>query len=139
MSEGKQSPFSQPEISFLKSQMLARIATVSKTGEVDVAPVGFEFDGRYFYVGGYDLENTRKFKNVKNGNNKTALTIDELVSVNPWRPRGIRMHGEADIVEREGRLGNAKYIRISPKISWSWGIEGLPLKEGERMLKRTFE
>ncbi|MHB1909151.1 MAG: PPOX class F420-dependent oxidoreductase [Nitrososphaerales archaeon] len=131
--------FGDVEVAFLKTQMLTRIATVSKEYQPDVAPVGFEFDGTYFYISGYDVEKTRKFKNVKSGNRKVALTIDELVSVNPWRPRGIRVLGEADIVEHEGRMGKAKYLRISPKISWSWGIEGLPLKEGERMLRRTFE
>ena len=37
--------FSEKEIDYLKSQKLARIATVSADGEPDVAQVGFTFDG----------------------------------------------------------------------------------------------
>ena len=41
--------FSEKEIAYLKSQKLARIATVSADGEPDVAPVGFTFDGQRFH------------------------------------------------------------------------------------------
>ncbi|MCG5217984.1 pyridoxamine 5'-phosphate oxidase family protein [Streptosporangium soli] len=47
--------FSEAEIAYLRSQRLARIATVSADGQPDVVPVGFEFDGTYVYVGGVDL------------------------------------------------------------------------------------
>jgi hypothetical protein len=43
--------FSDKEISYIKSQRLARIATASSELQPDVAPVGFDFDGTYFYVG----------------------------------------------------------------------------------------
>jgi pyridoxamine 5'-phosphate oxidase family protein len=43
--------FSEPEVTYLKSQRLARIATVSKKGQPDVVPVGLEFDGNIFWVG----------------------------------------------------------------------------------------
>jgi pyridoxamine 5'-phosphate oxidase family protein len=36
--------FSDKEIAYLQSQRLARIATVSKERQPDVAPVGFDFD-----------------------------------------------------------------------------------------------
>ncbi len=45
--------FTKKEIEYLKSQRLARIATATKKGEPDIAPVGFDFDGEYFYVGGH--------------------------------------------------------------------------------------
>jgi pyridoxamine 5'-phosphate oxidase family protein len=41
--------FSEREIAYLKSQRLARIATVSKELQPDIAPVGSEFDGDHFY------------------------------------------------------------------------------------------
>ncbi len=37
--------FSDKEIQYIKSQRLARIATVSAQVQPDVAPVGFDFDG----------------------------------------------------------------------------------------------
>jgi len=44
--------FSDEEISYIKSQHLARLATVGPDGQPDVVPVGFDFDGTYFYCGG---------------------------------------------------------------------------------------
>jgi pyridoxamine 5'-phosphate oxidase family protein len=114
--------FTDNEIAFLKSQYLARLATVSVTGQPDVVPVGFEFDGKVFYIGGHNPTNTRKYKNVRNGNTKVALVVDDLVSVNPWNPRGIRIYGVAELVERNGRFGPGEYLRITPTRSWSWNI-----------------
>ena len=39
---------------------------------------------------------TRKYKNVKDGNNEVAMVIDDLESVQPWRPRGIKISGNAE-------------------------------------------
>ena len=68
--------FSEKEIAYLKSQRLARIATVSDTLQPDVAPAGFEFDGVYFYIGGLQQTRTNKYKNVVGGNNKVDLVVD---------------------------------------------------------------
>ena len=116
--------FTQKETEYIKSQHLARIATVSTEGQPDVTPVGFDFDGSVFYVGGHNLQKTRKFRNIQSGDNKVALVVDDLVSIDPWRPRGIRIYGTADSVERNGHLGPGTYLRIKPEISWSWGLEG---------------
>src|SRR5207249_633740 len=97
--------FTPEEVAYIKSQPLARIATVSTSGQPDVAPVSFEFDGEYFYIGGRANARTRKYLNVLAGNKKAALAIDDLVTVNPWRPRGMKIHGTAEIVEYAGRFG----------------------------------
>ena len=94
--------FTEREIAYLRSQPLARIATVALDGQPDAAPVGFEFDGEYFYVGGHNPAKTRKYNNVRAGNDKVALLVDDLESTSPWRPRGIRIYGKAEFVEREG-------------------------------------
>jgi len=127
---------SNKEINYLKSQRLARIATVSNDLQPDVAPVGFDFDGAYFYVGGFTLSKTLKYKNVQN-NPKVSLVIDDLGSINPWRPRGIKIHGIADLITREGHIGAGAYIRINPKDVWSWGIEEPAIQEGKPVMKRT--
>ena len=97
--------------------------------------VAFEFDDTYFPVGSHSQEifrRTRKYKNVGDGGTKVVLAIDDLRSIDPWRPREIRVYGSAEIVERyNGIFGLGKYLRITPKVSWSFGIEGLELKEGE--------
>ena len=43
--------FNKEEAKYLKSQLLARVATATAKGKPNVAPVGFEFDGKYFYIG----------------------------------------------------------------------------------------
>ncbi|MGA2790773.1 MAG: PPOX class F420-dependent oxidoreductase [Candidatus Bathyarchaeia archaeon] len=126
--------FSKPEIDYMKTQRLCRFATVSPEGQPDVVPVSFEFDGAYFYVGSHSQDifpRTRKYKNVKNGRTQVALAIDDMLSIDPWRPRMVRVYGTVDIVEHNGIFGPGKYMRITPKVSWSMGIEGLKLKEGE--------
>src|SRR6266481_4671005 len=89
--------FSEKDRNYLKTQRLARIATVSEQSQPDVAPVGYEFDGEYFYVGGRTMTATFKYKNVK-ANPEVALVVDDLESVesvDPWRPRGIRVMAPA--------------------------------------------
>ncbi len=125
--------FSDAERHFISEQKLIRIATVSKSGQPDVAPVGFEFDGQFFYVGGRWNETTRKFKNVRDGARKVALALDDLAGSGSWKPRGIRIHGTGEIVERDGRFGAAKYIKVAPRISWSWGLDGTPTSDGPNL------
>jgi pyridoxamine 5'-phosphate oxidase family protein len=123
--------FTEEEIAYLRSQRLGRIATVAPDGQPDVAPVGFEFDGTYLYVGGIDPVRTRKFRNVAAGNNKVAFVVDDLVSTDPWTPRFLRIYGTAELIEREGQFGPAPYMRITPAISWSWNLDGRPFGHGD--------
>jgi pyridoxamine 5'-phosphate oxidase family protein len=126
--------FTDEEVTYLRSQRLARIATVSDDGQPDVAPVGYEFDGEHLYVGGLDPAKTRKFRNVQAGNHKVALVIDDLVSAQPWTPRYLRIYGHAELVEREGEFGPAPYMRITPTISWSWNLEGRPFTHDRQVV-----
>lgn len=92
---------SEKETEYLRSQHLARIATSSLDGMPDVAPVGFDFDGSYFYIGGMNITETTKCKNILKNNN-VALVIDDLMTtIDPWDPHGIRSYGTTDIVERD--------------------------------------
>ncbi len=132
--------FSDPEIQYLKSQRLARIATASPQGIPDVSPVAFEFDETYFFVGSHSQEifiRTKKYKNVRDGNQQIAIVIDDLESVQPWKPRGIKVNGTAEIVEHNGMFGPGKYLQITPIVSWSWGIKSQyeKAKEGAFFVK----
>jgi pyridoxamine 5'-phosphate oxidase family protein len=130
--------FSDEEIAYLRSQRLARIATVSADGQPDVAPVGFEFDGTYVYVGGMDPAKTRKFRNVQAGNTSVAIVVDDLVSTSPWTPRYLRIYGEAELVQRQGQFGSAAYMRITPTVSWSFNLAGQPFThDREVSVRRT--
>jgi pyridoxamine 5'-phosphate oxidase family protein len=117
---------SDAEVSYLKTQRLARIASASAKGVPEVSPVGFEFDGKYFWVGSHSQEiflRTRRYKNITGGNDRISLVVDDLASVDPWRPRAIKVSGTAEVVDHDGIFGRGKYIRITPKVTASWGIE----------------
>ncbi len=128
--------FSDQERAYISSQRLARIATVSADSQPDVAPVGFEFDGRSFYVGGLRMTATLKYRNVL-ANPRVALVIDDLVSTNPWTPRGVKIHGRATVVERDGHVGRGPYLQIVPERHWSWGIEEPAMQAGRPTIKKT--
>lgn len=122
--------FTDDEIAYLRSQPLARIATVDSDGQPDVVPVGFEFDGTHILIGGFKPSATRRHDNVATGHTKVALVIDDLASTQPWAPRFIRIYGTAEV------LGGGN-LRITPTISWSWNLDGQPLQGRRRPPRRT--
>lgn len=124
--------FTEEEIAYLRSQPLARVATLGADGQPDVVPLAFEFDGTHFWVGGLapSVARTRKFRNVEAGNEKVALVVDDLVSFDPFIARSIRVYGIAEPpVERVGLVGPGLYSRITPTVSWSWNMAGEPVGE----------
>jgi len=153
--------FSAKEEEYIKSQQIVRISTAPacpsnemnrENGSLqpecpsnemnrdngslqpDVVPVGFDFDGEYFYISGMNILNSRKYKNVVN-NKRVAIVIDDLKSIDPWDPRGIKIYGIAEVIDRQGgymdRTGHTShtYIRIKPKRKWSWGIRIKPKRK----------
>ena len=124
---------SEGEANYLKTQRIARIATASLKGVPEVSPVGFEFDGKYFWVGSHSQDifpKTRRYKNITSGSNLVSIVVDDLESVDSWKPRAIKVSGTAQVLEHKGMFGEGKYIRIAPKLSVSWGIEP-PKKNGQ--------
>lgn len=122
--------FTPEEIAYLQSQPLARFATFSTEGQPDLVPVGFEFDGTHFWIGGPgpSFSRTRKIRNIAAGNRKVALVIDDLVSFDPFIARGVRVYGTAEPpVERVGMIGPGFYVRIAPTESWAWNMAGEPV------------
>jgi pyridoxamine 5'-phosphate oxidase family protein len=132
--------FTDEEIAYMRSQPLARFATLSADGQPDLAPVAFEFDGTAFWVGGNgpSVAHTRKFRNIRAGNHKVALVIDDLVSLDPFIARGIRVYGHAEEpIERVGLVGPGLYMRITPTVSWSWNMAGEPVGDTWYESRRT--
>jgi len=88
-----------------------------------------------------NLVKSTKFRNVLQ-NNKVAIVVDDLKSIDPWDPRGIRIYGIADIVTRQGGYlentdhPNPQYIRVSPK-KWSWGLEEPVFIQGKFKVKKA--
>lgn len=123
-------PFTAEEIAYLRSQPLARLATVGPGGQPDVVPVAYEFDGERFWVGGPGESEraTRKVRNICAGNDLVALVVDDLVSFDPFVARCIRVYGRAQgPEERVGMVGPGLYIGITPSVSWSWNMAAEPV------------
>jgi pyridoxamine 5'-phosphate oxidase family protein len=132
--------FTDEEIAYLQSQPIARLATVNADGRPDVVPVAFEPDGSYIWVGGVgaDVARTRKLRNIGAGRSKVSLVFDDLVSMEPFIARALRVYGDAEpAVERVGMMGPGLYSRITPTVSWSWNLAGEPAGERWYDAKRT--
>jgi pyridoxamine 5'-phosphate oxidase family protein len=124
--------FTEQEIAYLREQPLARLATVNEDGQPDVVPLAFEYDGTHFWVGGVGSQvlRTRKFRNITAGRRKVSLVVDDLVSLNPFIARAVRVYGIADDpVERVGLMGPGLYCRITPTRAWTWNMAGEPAGE----------
>jgi PPOX class probable F420-dependent enzyme len=87
------------EVSFLKSNELCRLATVSKEGRPQVTPVMYALDGSSFVVA-VDY-GTKKLKNIRENSN-VALVVDKI------RPtRAVTVEGTCEVHER-----GAEYLRL---------------------------
>jgi pyridoxamine 5'-phosphate oxidase family protein len=110
-------PFTDAELSYLRTQRLARIATSTRSGQPDVAVAGFGVDDDAIVSGGMDLTKTVRFRNLQE-NPRATVVIDDLASVDPWTPRGVKLRGAASLES----LDDGLRIRIVPEVIWSWGI-----------------
>jgi pyridoxamine 5'-phosphate oxidase family protein len=111
------SVFTAAELEYLSGQPLARIATASGSGVPDVAAVGFGVDGDTLVTGGFDITKTVRYRNLL-ANPTATIVIDDLASVDPWAPRGVKVRGSATLEEVPGGLR----IRIRPEVVWSWHL-----------------
>jgi pyridoxamine 5'-phosphate oxidase family protein len=114
------SAFSQAELDYLAGgeRRLGRIATVGKNGTPHVVPVGFRYNAEHdtIDVGGHSLEQTKKFRDVARSG-RAAIVIDDLASVDPWRPRAVEVRGRAEALTEPQPL-----IRIHPDRVVSHGL-----------------
>ena len=114
------SVFRKSEIGYLAGgRQLGRIATVGADGTPHVVPVAFIYNAvrDTIDVGGYELEQTKKFRDVAR-TGRAAIVIDDLASTDPWHPRGIEIRGRGEAIALPTPL-----IRIHPERIVSWGLE----------------
>jgi pyridoxamine 5'-phosphate oxidase family protein len=122
------SVFSAQEIEYLNSQRLARLATAGADGQPHVVPLAFRYNPEEdtIDVGGHDFAKRKKWRDVQK-NPKVAIVVDDLASVQPWRPRGIEIRGEAEVLHSGGKAVNPGFddemFRIRPRRIFSWGLE----------------
>ncbi len=124
--------FTDGEIAYLRSQLLGRLATANRSGRPHVVPTSFNVDPALgvIEIGGHDRPRPRRYRSDIEENPWVAFIVDDLASVDPWRPRGMEIAGRAQI-EAEGgeRLGpgfGATWVKITPTRIRSWGIEVKP-------------
>lgn len=114
------SVFSEAELGYLTGgRRLGRLATVGADGTPHVVPVGWIYNAARdtIDVGGYELEHSKKFRDVARSG-RAAIVIDDLESVDPWRPRAIEIRGRGEAIAMPTPL-----IRIHPERIVSWGLE----------------
>lgn len=123
------SAFTEAEITYLRGQRLGRLASVGASGSPHVVPVGFRLspDDEAIEIGGHRLSASKKWRDLRS-NSAVAFVVDDLVTVDPWTPRGIEVRGRAELHEEGGdRFGpgwDPEWIRIVPRRIVSWGMEG---------------
>lgn len=119
--------FTEPELAFLRSQRLGRLATVRPDGTVQNSPVGFSFNEalQTIDIGGYDMATSHKFRNVRAGS-KVAFVVDDLASIDPWKVRCLEIRGDAEALTEPGdsasRVGGP-IIRVHPRRIISFGVD----------------
>lgn len=122
------SVFTPAQIAYLQSQRLGRIATVGPDNQPHVVPVAFQYNPEHdtIDIGGHDFAKRKKFRDVRK-NPKVAFVVDDIVSVTPWRVRGLEIRGEAEILETGGQnvmpFFDAEMFRIHPAHVVTWGLE----------------
>jgi pyridoxamine 5'-phosphate oxidase family protein len=122
------SNFTQSEVEFLQSPQLGRLATVGPDGQPHVVPVGFRYNAAEdtIDVGGRGIATSKKYRDVLK-NPRAAFVVDEVVSTDPWRIRGIEIRGSAEALPSGGKARGPAFddeiIRIRPQRIVSWGVE----------------
>ena len=116
------------QLDYLAGQRLGRLATAGADGRPHVVPTSYSWnpDLATLDVGGHHVETTKKYRDVQ-ANGWAAFVVDDLVSVDPWRPRMLEIRGRAEAIPTGGRhlgpgFGEA-FIRIHPAKVNSFGID----------------
>ena len=109
--------FTDLELAYLGSQPLMRFASAAAAGRPDVATVTFSIEGDDIVTSGFDIAKTVRYRNLQ-GNPVAAVVIDDLASVDPWTPRGVKARGSVQVEED----ADGQRFRITPEVIWSWGI-----------------
>jgi pyridoxamine 5'-phosphate oxidase family protein len=99
--------FSTTELEFLRSQRLARLATVSPTGWPHVVPIMYALD-EDSAVFEFDVDGV-KLRNLK-ADPRAAMVIDAM-----GPKRGIAIQGQAELIGTER-------ARLTPLHKFSWGL-----------------
>lgn len=120
------SAFTDEELQYLSESRLGRLATISPDGVPHVVPLGWTYNPQLdtIDIGGRDLANTKKFKNVLRNAN-VAIVIDDVLP--PWHPRSVMVQGRGEALEQATAADGSPtgpIIRIHPTRVISRGLGG---------------
>ena len=113
------SVFTEAELQYLRGgQQLGRLATAGADGTPHVVPVGWIYNAARdtIDISGNQLAQTKKYRDIERSG-RAAIVIDDLESVDPWRPRGVEVRGRGEAIPMPTPL-----IRIWPERIVSWGL-----------------
>ena len=119
--------FSDAEVAYLKSQRLARLATIGTDGQPHVVPTAYRLsdDEERIEIGGWGFGASRKYRDMR-GDARVAVVVDDFSNDEPSGPRGIEIRGRAEIHETGGEhLGSGRdpqWVSIRPQRVSTWGI-----------------
>ena len=109
--------FTEAEATYLAESFIGRVATASRDGHPHVVPVSYRFDGQAILFGGWNLASSLKYRHLMS-NDRVAFVVDDVLSVRPWRVRGVEIRGRAEPVS----VGGVSMVRIIPLNIRSWGL-----------------
>ncbi|NUS43466.1 MAG: PPOX class F420-dependent oxidoreductase [Mycobacteriaceae bacterium] len=130
--------FTEFELEYLASPgRLGRLATVDADGAPQNSPVGHRYnpDTGTIDIYGHQMGASRKFRNLAT-NDRVALVVDDLASMQPWTVRGMEIRGRAEaLTDQPVPAGlSAEVIRIHPELVFTWGVDpGAPGMQSRRV------
>lgn len=140
------SVFTEEEIEYLRSQTLARIATVGPDGHPHVIPVTFWFNEELdtIDIGGIAFGEGKKWRDAKQNPKVTFLLDDTFGSGKDRQARALEVRGRAELHETGGNEINPRFpnfapqfFRIRPKRIVSWGLDEAATGRGFQRNART--
>jgi pyridoxamine 5'-phosphate oxidase family protein len=119
--------FTTAELAYLHTQRLGRLATLGPDGFPQNNPVGFRVDAERgtIEIGGHALGASRKFASIQ-ARPQVSFVVDDIVSLDPWRVRGMEIRGDAEALVDQTPLMpgfSPELIRIRPRRIRTWGLD----------------
>lgn len=124
------SKFTDHELSYLKSQMLGRIATVDEKGRPRVVPTGFSLNSSNHTIelSGHNFAATRRVSDVRT-HPHVAFVVDDVPNPEQWNARGVMIRGIATLHEPDEAntlpafMSGNPWMSIQPTSIHSWGLD----------------
>lgn len=119
------SRFTPQEVEYLRSQVLGRLATISKNGDLHVVPVGFRYnpDLETIDIGGHNFATSKKYRDALRYG-RVAFVVDDVLP--PWKPRFVEIRGTVQAFSEGGKKIMEDFVpeilRITPTYIISMGI-----------------